>query len=208
MTWFVDGDSGSLTLGISESGCHRIEGNAINHKIQKSLSSLPSSHEIAQKKLFEKLSSLEFLWSIHPSNAKDLDICDNNIDNSPDLFERCRSSPESNHFYLCYYDFEDDRESPIQGRVKSIAANIILPVATFDKVWALFHSVLLEPSLYYDIRIDFLGFKVEGSSSETLTINEFLNGKPYYSHETLNGVSFGIGRKIKTLNAYENDFEH
>lgn len=207
MTWFVYGDSGSLTLGISESGYHRIFGTAINHKPQTSCSapgSLPNSHDNSQIELFNKLSSLEFRWGIHPANATERDIDPGNIENAPGLYERCKSSPESSHVSFSYYDFEDDRESPIQDRVKSVGVSIILPPATFDKVWALFNTVLLEPNLYYRIVIDFLGFKVEGSLSETPTINEFLNGKRYYSKK----VSFEIGRKIRTLNANENDIEH
>jgi len=60
-----------------------------------------------------------------------------------------------------------------------------IPPAKFNKVWKLFQSVLLDTNLYYSISIGFIGFKMDGAISETITIDEFLEGERYYSNVVL-----------------------
>lgn len=178
MTWSIHGNSDALALGISESGHPYINGTASNHKPSSThlYASIPTTHGEVNIKFCEKLSGLEFLWDISPTNATELQI-----DGSGDgLYERSKNSPESSHGCLKYFTEPD-----------SIVASIVLPPEIFKNVWPLFHDVLLEPNLVYCIQLDFHGFRKEGAVSDTPTIKEFVDDKPYFVDE----VSFSFCRR-------------
>lgn len=175
----------ALSLHIAESGFQTIHGQSFDHEIIQfpfgsETDDLVIKHHEREKELFKKWSALEFAWGIAPTNAAPIDVDDGNYKNPPSMSDRCKSSPELSHISLLV--IHDD---------PAVVAKIAIPLEKFDKVWKLFQSVLLDTNLYYLIYVrDFIGFKMDGAASETLTIDEFLEGKRYYSNE----VSFSIGR--------------
>lgn len=207
MYWRFSGKNDNFWLAVSESGYQEIRGTASKHEVKTRSYYNPTGKNEAEIKPWfdekerfdENLSKLELVWSINPSNATEGDIspCDSS-DSS--LYERCKADPESSHIFIEYYDFTDNYESPIEQRIKSIGVHIVLPPQTFNKVWKLFKRVLLEPSLEYNVNIDFNGWprkkwddkpdRLFGKYKDSyLTMDEFLNGKEYYCSE----VDFHVG---------------
>ena len=183
MSWMIKGNA--LSLHIAESGFQTIHGQSFDHEIIKTFGGetddLQIKHRERQEELFKKWSKLEFAWSIAPTNAAPIDVDDGNFMNPPSMADRCISCPELSHISLVIHD------DPAVG------ATIAIPPKKFDKVWKLFQSVLLDTNLYYFISIGSIRFKIDGAISESLTIDEFLEGKRSYSNE----VSFSIGRYPK-----------
>jgi len=211
--WRFEGKYDSLVLGVSNSGYPKITGTASSHEVLTSSYYNPTGENEAQlipwyeekARFNENLSKLELSWNIHPGNATEADISPADL-TEPTLHKRCQAAPESNHVFINYFDFIDDNETSLENRHQSVGFDIVLPPATFDKVWKLFERVLSEPEVSYILTVDFRGWMRERFGDESddlagkykdnrLTMKEFSSGKNYYC----NDIDFSIfNKKDKT----------
>lgn len=158
MSWFIEGDGDKLYMNISDSADPEICGNASSSEPRPVGGPIGVDNDI---EFLLKLGALECAWEILPVNASPFEI-----DLGNGFYERSIKAPETNHASISYFP-------------EFVGVSIVLPPCTFEKVWALFHDVLLEPCLRYSISLGFLGFNVEPVSTGRPTIKEFVNGKPY-----------------------------
>jgi hypothetical protein len=199
--WTIRGNRDSINFGVSKSGYKNITGRTLRHEVYTSSYYNPTGeneevlkpwHE--EKVLFnENLSKLELGWKILPGNATEADIAPAD-GNETSLFKRCQTEPEISHAFITYYDFTGDREIRFKDRIKSLDVEIVLPPEVFNRVWNLFSKIFTDSEIEYKVHIDCGDWMRQRRSDDShglcgkykdsrLTMEEFLNGKDYYTNE-------------------------
>lgn len=166
MVWFVSGTRKDIALAVSESGRPICHGGGTHECKPVGMHDFGGNIDHA---LLKKIQRSRCGWTVSTSTEVAL-----HIDGGGDgLFERVQQAPDKSHGMIKYYEGEPD----------AVTFSIALPESTFKHFRRALELVLMSTDVNYDLRVEFLGFRVPHAQTETPTWQEFISGRPLFFNE-------------------------
>jgi hypothetical protein len=176
MTWIIEGSGQSLYLNIDEDGNPSIAATVTG-------SDLRLSEDHFDGTIIERLATAEVGWEISPFKA--LNVGAERL--SDEFSARMIRESFRSHYWI---RFRERSGLPNSDQPAFVGVQILVPPASFDRVWSLFLEILRTGSLGYRIALNFFGPRKEDEAPEKRTLAEFVQGTPYFGSQ----VSFSLRR--------------
>ena len=161
MSWSITGDRPGTRFRISGSGVPSICGSGKHH-----IEAADDSIDPVSRK---RLAACECSWSIWVPSEEPWRL----DPNREGLLKRIKANPNGTHGSIHYFE-----QSP-----QLLGFTVVVPEIIFSRIQRLFELLLSSDSLEYSLAGDFPRFRAPHANTETPSLDEFMNGKPYFFKE-------------------------